>query len=214
MTDFEDRLASIAAKRQEAQPPKETASGANWSSEPDLLDQEMRRDLKQGVIGAFLGVATVLIGGIATVAVADMQDWDWRGIAIPPGSKLGAFGLGLLVFCIAGLMMERMGRVAMVAGFAVMLVAEPRLAQRFPETWIRIYELDLGMDHGERVAELYVTGPDAPRDMGPTGDGTFLGALLGEQFHPVEVRQTDAPTEAAIVDIGTGPEPAPSGKSW
>ena len=212
MTEFEDRLASIAEKRRGAQISDEVST-TDWTKEPELLDRETRRDIKAGVIGTLLGASSVVLGGIATVAVADMLDWDWAAIAIPPGTKIGAVGLGLGVFCIAGLMMERVGRIAMAAGFGVMLVAEPRIAHQFPDTWLRLYQLDIGLDRGARLAELYVPDPDAARPPGPLSSPGGLEMLLGDW---------SAPLPASHIEVGPAPEialeadtvPAPTGKSW
>ena len=213
MTDFEDRLASIAEKRHGAQRPDAQSGTPDWTKEPEFFDRETRRDIKAGVIGALLGAASVLLGGIATVAAADMLDWDWAAIAIPPGTKIGAVGLGIVVFCIAGLMMERVGRVAMAAGFGIMLVAEPRLAHQFPDAWMRLYQVDIGLDRGARTAELYVPDPDAARPPGPLSSPGGLEMLLGDWSAPLPASHIEAD---AVPEIALEAEaaPAPTGKSW
>lgn len=223
MTDFNERLAKIEAQRQQnsaASAP--VAAPSKWSDDPDVIDKETKRNLTSGIIGAVIGAAAVILGSILQVSFTDMQDWDWAGIAVPTGSKLGAFMLGTFLFCATGLMMRRAGWFATAAGFLVMLAAEPQLARSFPDLWVRMYQTDiLGLGHGERVAELYVVDPENPREdalvdgwIGQEG-ATYLDLVMGNVEPPAGIpgpATSQEPTSAPAPQPAEAAEPA--GKGW
>lgn len=174
MSEFEDRLRHIEEKRRPAPPPSKD-TGPVTSFDHSGSDGLGFRGILMLPIGVALGALAVVFGGVLKVAVIDGGLSE--GTPIPPQLGVTAFIVALVLSTLADRVigLGAAGKIAVTVGFIGMMWGEGLLAERFPATWIQLYQAEyLAFALGERGYEDLYFEPFAEADTSNAGSAPPL----------------------------------------